>query len=63
MSVCLSHSDLFALEDLVEQVGKARQKDQKCTLETSLSVGTAKVYHMGKDNPVIRIDIKLKGEK
>jgi hypothetical protein len=41
-------------------VNEQRLLDNKCSLDVKLDIGTAKIYHMGKNSPVVRIDLKVK---
>jgi len=57
--------DLFSQEELVRiqhllECGIDHKKDNmKYSAEIQVRVGTVKVYHMGGNNPVIRMDLKL----
>jgi len=53
-----SKNDLQKLTDTINSVDDFRNKDIKCSLDIQLDEATAKVYHMGTNNPVIRIDLK-----
>ena len=59
MSVNLSQSDLKKLADTVADVDHQRRKDVKCSMEIDLGGIPAKIYHMGKNNPIVRIDLKV----
>ncbi len=59
MGFNLSQSDLKKLADTVADVNHQREKNVKCSMEIDLDGIPAKVYHMGKDNPIVRIDIKV----
>lgn len=54
----LSVENMCDIIEAVETVKKAKSNGRKCTLELPLEECTAKVYHMGQQNPIIRIDIK-----
>jgi len=58
----LQIEDWSKLSDTVTSMRKLRAEDtkSKCIVKTSL--GPATVYHMGKDNPIIRIDLSIKEE-
>lgn len=58
----LSPSDSKRISDSITDVNEQRKKDNKCTVTLELDIGTAKIYHMGQNNPVIRIDLKLGGK-
>jgi hypothetical protein len=57
--------DLFSEQEferilhLLDQAVEHRKSDIKYTSEIVVKAGTVKVYHMGKNNPVVRIDLKL----
>lgn len=55
----LSQSDSKRLSDAITDVNQQRKKGTKCTMEIHLDCGNAKIYHMGQNNPVIRIDLKV----
>lgn len=55
----LSQSDLKKLADTIADVDHQRKKNVKCSMEIDLGGIPAKIYHMGKDNPIVRIDIKV----
>jgi hypothetical protein len=55
--------DVFKLEDAVDTVRIQKASGNPCTITIPLHSmpGTAKIYHMGQNNPVVRIDLKLEG--
>lgn len=58
----LSAEDMKTLSVMTDSVLINKHHGIACKLESPLSKCDATIYHMGKDNPVIRIDLKIKEE-
>lgn len=56
----LTEEDSQTLAIMVDAVLINKHQGIACKVEKPLSQCYAQVYHMGKDNPVLRIDLKLK---
>jgi hypothetical protein len=51
--------DIDRLNNVINIVKMSRDNGIKTSMEICLSNCNAKIYHMGKDNPIIRMDFKI----
>lgn len=55
-----NQEDVDKINKAMNTVNEQRLLDNKCSLDVRLDIGVAKIYHMGKNNPIVRMDLKLK---